>query len=407
MSKPNIEYEICLSGKIKISDLENLEILDAIEKKIINHSSKYFDDDNLYLLNNGLGLRLRYENSHWVQTLKYERSDQSRLEWDFRLTENDINKTPHLNEFALPNNKALEEDGCFLEKDLQNIAKTFEEKFSVEIKRTLWLINYHESKIEISYDCGFIRTSKGREKISEIELELIKGKSYVLWILAKDLLRALPGLSFEYRSKAFRGFLLNGLKWQKFKPLNYSKILDKNYNFEQALKEILQKKNKEFSFFISIKDKKNEKKITLYLIKVIINLKYILHFLITSKICKSKITESKLKSLRSRCSAMENKLKVENNNFNTISFFQETQFLIADIGLFANNTNSLLFKNDVYNSIKKFFIKLEESIDRRKNLINKKGGYKLIKYNYDFFLTLKISEKIIKKNHQLDQSVYK
>ena len=41
MSKPNIEYEICLSGKIKISDLENLEILDTIEKKLINYNSKY------------------------------------------------------------------------------------------------------------------------------------------------------------------------------------------------------------------------------------------------------------------------------------------------------------------------------------------------------------------------------
>ena len=33
MPKPNVEYEICLSGKIEISDLENLEILNNVQKK--------------------------------------------------------------------------------------------------------------------------------------------------------------------------------------------------------------------------------------------------------------------------------------------------------------------------------------------------------------------------------------
>ena len=408
MPKPNVECEICLSGKIEISDLENLEILNNVQKKILNYNSKYFDNDDLYLLNNSLGLRLRYENSFWMQTLKYEKRDQSRLEWNSRSCATNIKNPPKLDQMVLPNIRTLKKNGCILEKDLQSVAHTLDEQFSIEIKRTLWVINYHGSEVEFTYDSGLIKTSSKQDKVSEIELELVKGKPNTLWILAKYLLKVLPNLCFEYQSKAFRGFLLNGLDWEKFKPIDHLKVIGKSFVFKQILKETLLLKNKQISFLISIITKKNGKKSIPFLIEKVTEIKYIFQFLIISKIYESKKNQSFYKALRFKCSTLEKELKISNDtSFENIIFLQNTQILIADIGLFANSLDSLILKTDVDNYIRKFFLKIEESIDKRKKSLNGKEGYKLIKFNSNFFLNLGISEKTIIENQNLDLSAFK
>ena len=410
MPRPNTEYEICLSGKIKISDLEKIEPLNKTRRKIVNYHSKYFDSEDLYLLNNSLGLRLRYENSCWVQTLKYERRDQSRLEWNSRSTSKDNRKIPKINGFTLPNNKTLNKNGCNLQKDLQDIAPSLEEKFSVHVKRTLWLLNYRGNKIEVSYDSGLIKTSEKQEKISEVELELIKGEPKALWLLAKDFIKKLPNLCVESQSKAFRGFLLIGLNWKNFNPSGNSRTIQKSTNFKKILKETVLEKNKMLSFSILMLVKKKEIHAKNILIQTLIELKYIFQFLVLIKVYKSKQNLSYFKSLRCKCFTLEYKLQIKNNKkFDDVISSKTTQLLIADIGLFANNIDTLLLETGINKTIEKFFLKIEESIHKRKNLNYetqnyqyRKRAFKLIPYNRNFFLSIGISEALIMENNNLD-----
>ena len=410
MPRPNTEYEICLSGKIKISDLEKIEPLNKTRRKIVNYHSKYFDSEDLYLLNNSLGLRLRYENSCWVQTLKYERHDQSRLEWNSRSTSKDNRKIPKINGLKLPNNKTLNKNGCNLQKDLQDIAPTLEEKFSVHVKRTLWLLNYKGNKIEVSYDSGLIKTSEKQEKISEVELELIKGEPKALWLLAKDFIKKLPNLCVESQSKAFRGFLLNGLNWKNFNPSGNSRTIQKSTNFKKILKETVLEKNKMLSFSILMLVKKKEIHAKNILIQTLIELKYIFQFLVLIKVYKSEQNLSYFKSLRCKCFTLEYKLQIKNNKkFDDVISSKTTQLLIADIGLFANNIDTLLLETGINKTIEKFFLKIEESIRKRKNLNYetqnyqyRKRAFKLIPCNRNFFLSIGISEALIMENNNLD-----
>ena len=410
MPRPNTEYEICLSGKIKISDLEKIEPLNKTRRKIVNYHSKYFDSEDLYLLNNSLGLRLRYENSCWVQTLKYERRDQSRLEWNSRSTSKDNRKILKINGLTLPNNKTLNKNGCNLQKDLQDIAPTLEEKFSIHVKRTLWLLNYKGNKIEVSYDSGLIKTSEKQEKISEVELELIKGEPKALWLLAKDFIKKLPNLCVESQSKAFRGFLLIGLNWKNFNPSGNSRTIQKSTNFKKILKETVLEKNKMLSFSILMLVKKKEIHAKNILIQTLIELKYIFQFLVLIKVYKSKQNLSYFKSLRCKCFTLEYKLQIKNNKkFDDVISSKTTQLLIADIGLFANNIDTLLLETGINKTIEKFFLKIEESIHKRKNLNYetqnyqyRKRAFKLIPYNRNFFLSIGISEALIMENNNLD-----
>ena len=410
MPRPNTEYEICLSGKIKISDLEKIEPLNKTRRKIVNYHSKYFDSEDLYLLNNSLGLRLRYENSCWVQTLKYERRDQSRLEWNSRSTSKDNRKILKINGLTLPNNKTLNKNGCNLQKDLQDIAPSLEEKFSVHVKRTLWLLNYKGNKIEVSYDSGLIKTSEKQEKISEVELELIKGEPKALWLLAKDFIKKLPNLCVESQSKAFRGFLLIGLNWKNFNPSGNSRTIQKSTNFKKILKETVLEKNKMLSFSILMLVKKKEIHAKNILIQTLIELKYIFQFLVLIKVYKSKQNLSYFKSLRCKCFTLEHKLQIKNNKkFDDVISSKTTQLLITDIGLFANNIDTLLLETGINKTIEKFFLKIEESIHKRKNLNYetqnyqyRKRAFKLIPYNRNFFLSIGISEALIMENNNLD-----
>ena len=107
---------------------------------------------------------------------------------------------------------------------------------------------------------------------------------------------------------------------------------------------------------------------------------------------------------------MEYKLQIKNNKkFDDVISSKTTQLLIADIGLFANNIDTLLLETGINKTIEKFFLKIEESIRERKNLNYetqnyqyRKRAFKLIPCNRNFFLSIGISEALIMENNNLD-----
>ena len=260
MSNYVVEYEICMSGSIKLSELLQLEYCKKNKYIISNLEAKYFDNEKLYLFNNNLGLRIRKESNDWIQTLKFERPDQSRLEWNFNLGNDKIHGFPKIAPSKLPTKQILDKSKCYLENDLQSIIHGLKEQFTVITNRHTWLIKFNGGLIELSFDRGYIKANNKRERISELELELIEGKPYIVWILAKKILKAFPTLSFEYKSKVFRGFLLNGLDWRKLNKLSNTKVYSSKTKLDVILKEKILEKNKGLSFFIGLYFKNYKKK---------------------------------------------------------------------------------------------------------------------------------------------------
>ena len=425
MHKPHIEYEICLSGDIKLPLLENWKYLRNNKKITNNYKATYLDDDDLYLLKNRLGLRLRYENTVWVQTLKFEKFNHTCIEWNSNLNQTVKKHDPQLNPMALPNLQMLRKNGCFLKKDLKLISTNLKDKFTITTKRFSWISNFKESIIEVSFDSGWIHAKRHKEKISEVELELIRGEPYQVWLLAKEMIQLFPNLVFQYRSKAFRGFLLSGFNWRLLQSSKTDKKKFKKVKFELLLRELILKKNKTLSFFFQLLIDNKKKQFTEEIVVTLNELRYLFQLLIIIRINQNKKDLKLLKSLKYRCTNIVKTLKKVENIHLTDKYKQTdkslmykslsnvVQELIADLGLFANK-NSLLDSANANSYVNDFFLKFEKHIDRRicfnqKNVPSNrnKRSYNLITYNSYLLETIGVAAKIISKNRQLDFDVEK
>ncbi|MAI29963.1 MAG: hypothetical protein CMP38_07130 [Rickettsiales bacterium] len=251
LDKTNTEFEVCLQGEILLSDISGWKYFlnQKYKKYLLN--SVYFDTDNFTLLKNHLGLRLRYESTNWVQTLKLELPDHSRFEWNEHLDNNTSKFTPRLNPLFFPSEKDLISKNCHIGSSLRDLYCSLKPRFYVNVERVTWKINFHDGLIEVSIDHGLITNKAKKTTVSEIELELLEGPPYLLWLFAKRIITGFPQLRFEFRSKVFRGFLLFDFNSDNF---FYEKkaYLSKKNNLKITTKEIILSKTKSFSFFAEL-----------------------------------------------------------------------------------------------------------------------------------------------------------
>ena len=159
--------------------------------------SVYFDTDKLDLRKHGLTLRVRRNGRQRLQTVKAENGQAvtTRGEWE------------HAVRSDQPDFKAVR--GTPAEKILQKkkIRRTIKPIFETRVTRTACPVKVGGSLIEVAFDQGEIDTGQESAPLSEIELELKRGKAADLFQLAKTIAHKAP-LEFALVSKAERGYRL-------------------------------------------------------------------------------------------------------------------------------------------------------------------------------------------------------
>ena len=162
--------------------------------------SIYFDTRDCTLHRAGVYLRVRDNGRNFVQTVKTAKSKTAlieRFEWEREIA----GREPDLDAVSdTPLKPVLTEA----------VRAALQPVFETQIRRHVFRILRDGSDIEVAIDQGEIATQTGMQAISELELELKRGKTRELFRLARELGEAVP-LRLEVKSKAERGFeLLQG-----------------------------------------------------------------------------------------------------------------------------------------------------------------------------------------------------
>jgi inorganic triphosphatase YgiF len=160
--------------------------------------STYFDTSDHALARQGLQLRVREEDGHFVQTVKSDARDGvdglTRGEWEDAIAG------------ARPDPQAAE-SGRFLASEIVGRLLPL---FRTEIaRRTIALTPAPDTVIEAAIDRGrvYALARDASEPVSEVELELKSGAPAALYDVALELLAVAP-LRLEQHSKAARGYRL-------------------------------------------------------------------------------------------------------------------------------------------------------------------------------------------------------
>lgn len=167
----------------------------------------YFDTPDAVLKGEGYSLRVRAEDDHTVQTLKWHDPDRpsERREWEAAV------QGPELDLERLGGTPIA----ALLDNQFDQLAPVF----TVEVDRRILLKRKGASRIELAVDSGQILAGARAEPIDELELELKSGRAADLYALARDLAKTAP-LPMLFDSKSQRGYaLIEGAPAQPLKPV--------------------------------------------------------------------------------------------------------------------------------------------------------------------------------------------
>ena len=160
--------------------------------------SVYFDTADYRLRDEKVILRVRTSDDGTVQTIKSACMEDpgglTRREWEDRITGN----RP---DFARAKGTALEPLAT------PRLKRAIREIFRTVMVRTVVPLRLNDALIEMAIDRGHIVSSKGRELIAEMELELKSGDATQLFRLGRRIAGLLP-VGYAPWSKAERGYAL-------------------------------------------------------------------------------------------------------------------------------------------------------------------------------------------------------
>lgn len=160
----------------------------------------YFDTADRWFRRHDMGLRSRQKRGRFEQTLKLagKQHGAMQLRPEYNLPCSSV--TPQLSAF----DSAIWPPGT----DVARLQLQLTELFRTDFHRHSWqLLCDDGSVIELVYDSGEVRAANQCESIAELELEFINGDAAQLFVLARQLITALP-LRTGFLSKAARGYLL-------------------------------------------------------------------------------------------------------------------------------------------------------------------------------------------------------
>lgn len=176
------------------------------EIKELKMYSKYYDFDDRRLRKNRITLRLRKENDIFVTTVKYGGGTKNGLHE--RDEENILSESDALNLNLLKRVPVFEKFDTLLD-DWDDLR----ERFGAEFTRNAVLLHETNSdtKIELALDIGclfnFESENDNRERICELELELLSGNDSVFESIGKKIIEELKMQPFD-KSKASRAAAL-------------------------------------------------------------------------------------------------------------------------------------------------------------------------------------------------------
>src|SRR3974377_2183380 len=178
-------------------DLRKLKAAPALHRKPAkeeNLISVYFDTPKHKLARNGVSLRVRRNGDKRLQTVKFEGTNGSfrRGEWECEIKGN----VPCLGKAA----------GTALAPLLINkLKRRLKPIFATNVHRTRIPVFKNGSRIEVALDEGQVRAGRRSASISELELELKRGKAGDVFKLARELAKLVPA-KLALKSKAERGY---------------------------------------------------------------------------------------------------------------------------------------------------------------------------------------------------------
>ena len=179
-----------------------MKALDPKKSEQLQLQAKYYDTKDKKLAQARAAIRQRLEGDRWVQTFKASRSHLARFEHnhDLGMLEQspalDLSIYADVNEAQYILNAALGDDFSQLELI-----------FETDIARTLRVMPYGESQIEVSLDQGEIRAQGRVLPVHEVEFELKSGSVQDLLAFSFEWVKKYQ-LWLDVRSKAEFGNLL-------------------------------------------------------------------------------------------------------------------------------------------------------------------------------------------------------
>ena len=188
--------------------------------------STYFDTPDRALARQGLTMRVRQRNGHFLQTVKSTGADgivASRGEWEDATTS------------AAPDPQAAH-TGRFLPATLvERLVPQFRTEIS---RRTIELRPAPDTRIEAAIDRGrlYAPARDASEAVNEVELELKSGSAAALFDVALELLAVAP-VRLELRSKAERGYHLAAAEATPVAPAHAAPVdLEPGLSGDEALR---------------------------------------------------------------------------------------------------------------------------------------------------------------------------
>jgi triphosphatase len=232
-----MEYEI----ELKL--LTNQHAGDIIETKLLPQlnanvtqetqilTNHYFDTPDRTLRQHNIGLRIRGSNLKFEQTLKTAGKSvgglHQRPEYNVQLDESKKQS------IKMPELKLFPRSVWPKTIDVETLQAKIETLFSTHFERRIYLLKFSDGDIvELVWDLGEVTAGNKSVPICEIELELKKGSTAILFKLAKLIVSLLP-TTIGIDSKAALGYILrDGLSVKKFEP--YQQNLHGNIQHEAA-----------------------------------------------------------------------------------------------------------------------------------------------------------------------------
>lgn len=191
--------------KFQIPEARRVALMKALDPKKseqIQLQAKYYDTPDKKLAQARAAIRQRLEGSSWVQTFKASRSHLARFEHNHDFGA--LLQAPQLDLSIydqIPEAKQLLNDA--LEHDFTQLQLIFE----TDIARTVRLMDYASSQIEVSLDIGEIRAQDRVQVVYEVEFELRTGNVHDLLNFCFEWVKKYQ-LWLDVRSKAEFGNLL-------------------------------------------------------------------------------------------------------------------------------------------------------------------------------------------------------
>lgn len=191
-----IELKLQLDAKNarKLAEYPLLAGLATQRQRLLN---TYYDTPDLALHQRRVALRFRRKGWDWLLTVKSAEPASGGLavrnEWEAQAAPGQFDFT-HVDAPELKN---------FLDAARPHL----EAIFTTDFRRQIWRVPFGESLIELALDRGHIASGDRRERICEIELELVDGRVADIFGLTRSLQKHLQ-LYPAIASKAERGYRL-------------------------------------------------------------------------------------------------------------------------------------------------------------------------------------------------------